>query len=277
MNNYYVYAYVRLDTNTYFYVGKGKNDRFLRLDNRRKHFMNILNKVECAVEIIYDNLTEDESLQLEVDTIYDLVFNEGYSINIRGIEKNDNGCHLVNYTWGGEGTSGMSIKQSKKTIEKRVEKNIGKKRNDIQKENLSKGRRDRLEKYPKEIERLKKLRCGYKTSDETKKILSEQKKGKKQSKEHIQAVLEGKSKMTEEQIEQWKYKLSYSTGTHIKCIELNTEFPSINNAIKHIKSNYNILFNRNSLLKCLKGKLKNDWYGEIEINGEMVKLHWEYV
>ena len=25
--NYYVYRYIRLDTNTYFYIGKGKDDR----------------------------------------------------------------------------------------------------------------------------------------------------------------------------------------------------------------------------------------------------------
>ena len=25
--NYYVYGYIRLDTNTYFYIGKGKDDR----------------------------------------------------------------------------------------------------------------------------------------------------------------------------------------------------------------------------------------------------------
>lgn len=90
---------MRLDTNTYFYIGKGKDNRCLRLDNRKQHFMNILNKVPCVVEILKDNLTEDEALQLEVDIIYDLVFNEGYSIDIKGISKNANGCHLVNMTW----------------------------------------------------------------------------------------------------------------------------------------------------------------------------------
>ena len=39
---YYVYGYIRLDTNTYFYIGKGKDNRYLRLDNRKQHFMNVL-------------------------------------------------------------------------------------------------------------------------------------------------------------------------------------------------------------------------------------------
>lgn len=275
-NKYYVYGYIRLDTNTYFYIGKGKDNRYLRLDNRKQHFMSILNKVECVVEILYDNLTEDEALQLEVDTIYDLVFNEGYSIDIKGIKKNTNGCHLVNCTWGGEGTSGLSIKQSQETIDKRVAKNIGKKRTKEQKKNLSKGRRERFEQFPEERERLKTLRSGFVTSEETKKKLSNIKKGKKQSFEQIQAVKEGKAKMTKEQIEEWKYKESYSNGTHIRCIELDMKFPSINYAVKYIKSTYNILFNQHSLSKCLKGIFKNDWYGEIYIDDELVKLHWEY-
>ena len=43
---YYVYAYIRLDTNTFFYIGKGKDNRYLRLDNRKEHFMNIFNTTE---------------------------------------------------------------------------------------------------------------------------------------------------------------------------------------------------------------------------------------
>ena len=43
MNDFYVYGYIRLDTNTYFYIGKGHSNRWLRLDNRKKHFLNILN------------------------------------------------------------------------------------------------------------------------------------------------------------------------------------------------------------------------------------------
>lgn len=29
-NNYYVYGYIRLDTNAYFYIGKGKKEQIFR-------------------------------------------------------------------------------------------------------------------------------------------------------------------------------------------------------------------------------------------------------
>jgi hypothetical protein len=42
--DYYVYGYVRLDTNTYFYIGKGTNNRYKRIDLRvNLHFININN------------------------------------------------------------------------------------------------------------------------------------------------------------------------------------------------------------------------------------------
>lgn len=177
---FYVYGYIRLDTNSYFYIGKGKDNRFIRLDNRKSHFMNILNKTDCVVEILYDNLTEEQAFQLEVDTIYDLVFNEGYSIDIKGFEKNEK--HLVNCTWGGEGTCGLSIKQSQETINNRVAKNKGKKRTDKQKENISNGIKKRLHENPDELKRLKECRIGCKASEETKQKLSKAKKGKNKPK-----------------------------------------------------------------------------------------------
>ena len=45
---YYVYGYIRLDTNTYFYIGKGCKNRLYRLEDRNKHFLNIVNKVQCS-------------------------------------------------------------------------------------------------------------------------------------------------------------------------------------------------------------------------------------
>ena len=114
---YYVYGYIRLDTNTYFYIGKGKRynscqTRYLDLSHRNNHFMNIINKIDCVVEILYKNLTEEEAIKLECETIEDLVFNEGYSIEVKGFKKEEK--HLVNQTWGGEGSSGRIVKQTTK-------------------------------------------------------------------------------------------------------------------------------------------------------------------
>lgn len=105
MTDYYVYGYIRLDTNTYFYIGKGRDARYRRIDNRSNHFMNIINKHDCVVEILYDNLTEVEALEKERDMIEQLIFEEGYTFDADK-NKNVKFNHLVNYTYGGEGTSG---------------------------------------------------------------------------------------------------------------------------------------------------------------------------
>lgn len=105
---YYVYEYVRLDNNTTFYVGKGKGDRAYKTRKRGKHFDNIFNKTDIAVVIIAENLTEQEAFDLEIKTIYDYVFNEGYGINIKGIGYERGFPYLINRTWGGEGFGGIS-------------------------------------------------------------------------------------------------------------------------------------------------------------------------
>ena len=36
-------------------------------------------------------------------------------------------------------------------------------------------------------------------------------------------------------------------------------------------------FGRRALAKRLAGEILIDWYGEIIIDGELVKLHWKYI
>ena len=187
----------------------------------------------------------------------------------------------------------MSLKQSEETIAKRVKKNKGQKRKEFQKENLRNGRIKYLNKcdflkfsifgkylneHPEERERLKKgIRKGCVTSEDTKKKLSGVKKGKKHTPEQIEKIKSGMNKMSEEQKSILNFKRAYATGTHIYCIELDKKFPSLNKSVKYIKENYDILFNKHSLSKCLKGEFKHDWYGKIEINGVLTKLHWKYI
>ena len=107
-NNFYVYLYWRLDINEPFYVGKGTGDRCYRLNKRSSNFTRIINKVPVAVEILKDNLTEEESFYWEEKIINDMVFEYGYSINIKGNRSKEQALHLVNNTWGGEGASGCN-------------------------------------------------------------------------------------------------------------------------------------------------------------------------
>lgn len=108
MNNFYVYIYWRLDTNEVFYVGKGREDRWKRLNKRSNHFKRILDKCDIACEILVDNLSEEEAHGIEIYLINELVFNYGYSVDIPNNRSKEHGCHLVNSSWGGEGVSGSN-------------------------------------------------------------------------------------------------------------------------------------------------------------------------
>ena len=271
---YYVYAYIRLDTNTYFYIGKGKNNRYLRLDNRKQHFMNIINKVPYEVKILYSNLTEKQAFQLEMNLIHHLVFNEGYTIDIKGYGKSEK--HLVNCTWGGEGTSGLSIKQSQETIQRRVEKNRGQKRTEEQIEHLREGMRKRLENNPHSIDNFKYSRLGVEVSEETREKISEWQIGRELTEEHKNNISKGLNNRTQEEKDKANNKRSKTQGTAIRCIELDITFTSIHKAEKYCHDTLNISFNHKTFKKYMSGTWTQDWYQEIEINGELVKLHWEY-
>ena len=114
-NDFYVYIYWRLDINEPFYIGKGHGDRWRQINtyHRNKHFINIKNKHRIMCEIIKDNLTEDEAFYWEEFIIALLVFEYGFSIEVKGCNSDNHYCHLVNQTWGGDGTSGMNPYENK--------------------------------------------------------------------------------------------------------------------------------------------------------------------
>ena len=59
INKFYVYEWIRLDTNEPFYVGKGCGNRWcnLKRDNNTR-FNRIVNSRKVAVTILEDNLDE---------------------------------------------------------------------------------------------------------------------------------------------------------------------------------------------------------------------------
>jgi len=84
-NNFCVYKHIRLDNNTVFYVGRGKNKRPYSTHNRNIHWHNIVNKCGFKVEIIGSDLSFDDANKLEKKHIKKygrLDLNKGLLINL---------------------------------------------------------------------------------------------------------------------------------------------------------------------------------------------------
>lgn len=93
MNIYYVYVWIRLDTNEVFYVGKGHGNRYKDMSMRNRYFLNIVAKVKMQnieIKIIEDALTEEAAYTREKYWI--------------AYYRNHSSC-LTNMTDGGEGSS----------------------------------------------------------------------------------------------------------------------------------------------------------------------------
>ncbi len=132
MNNFYIYIYLdprKFGKYSYknlgflykpIYIGKGKDDRYIRIDNRTPIFINKFNKIkksglEPIIIKLYKNLSEEESLKKEIELIDEI-----------GRLDLGNGP-LLNMTDGGDGVSGYKHKEETK---KKLRKNY----QDIKKE-----------------------------------------------------------------------------------------------------------------------------------------------
>ena len=246
--NYYVYQYIRLDNNTIFYIGKGKGDRCFRIDCRSKYFKNILNKTECAVEIVHEGLTEQQALDLECELIHELVFEEGYGINCKGHEKTcvSGKPYLVNATWGGEGISGLVFSEEtrkKMSESKKGELNplYGKPHSEEHRRKLSESMKGKLNPM-----------FGKRHSEESKKKMSESQKGELHpmfGKTHSE---ETRKKMSESR----KGNINIPK-TPVIMLDKTTENPlMVFDAVSHT----DIYFNKKShphIISCCKGKRKS--------------------
>ena len=71
-SNYYVYGHYRKDTDTLFYVGKGKGKRAFSKANRNKRWQHIVDKAGYDVFFFYKGLSEERAYDLEIAVITDI-------------------------------------------------------------------------------------------------------------------------------------------------------------------------------------------------------------
>lgn len=151
---YYVYIHLKEDTLEPFYVGKGQGGRAFYKYNRSQFWNNIVNKHGYLVKVVMQNLSEEEALSLERETIK----------NLRNL-----GLKLCNFTEGGDGVSGL--KHSEESKQRMSEAKRGK-------PNIAlKGK----PKTPEHIERIASQKRGKSTgpfTEERCNKISETKKGK---------------------------------------------------------------------------------------------------
>ena len=218
-NNYYVYEWIRLDTNEPFYVGKGKNDRWKVLNRKNKKFVNIINKYDVAVNILHNDLDEQTAYELEVWYIREYRDIIGYD--------------LVNFTDGGEGNAFMG------------EKNpfYGKHHTEESKQKMSEKHKGKGHPTSKDTrEKISKANKGRSFSEEHKKHLSESRKGEKNHRYGKHCSEETKRKLRDSHIG--------NNGVWIICLTTKRIFCSTRQAEKY----YGI--SHSAISRCCKKKQK---------------------
>lgn len=91
-NRFFVYLHRRATDNKVFYVGKGTGRRNLSVSGRNNHWHNVKKKHGIIQEIIFDDLSHQEALDLEADAILEMSYF---------------GEPLTNKNAGGTGFAGM--------------------------------------------------------------------------------------------------------------------------------------------------------------------------
>lgn len=105
---FYVYEWYIVDTEEVFYVGKGTGNRFKQIKGRNYFFQCMYKTHECNVRKIYENLTEKEAFEKEIETIKYYRENTNY--------------RLTNQTDGGEGSVGWKPSDEFKKKQSKIHK-----------------------------------------------------------------------------------------------------------------------------------------------------------
>lgn len=80
IKDFYVYGWFNADWKCYFYIGKGKQDRYKEMRSRGGSFTAIVKNWECFPVILIDDLTEEEAWYMEDSLKQEFIFERGYPI-----------------------------------------------------------------------------------------------------------------------------------------------------------------------------------------------------
>lgn len=116
---FYIYLHSTLDTNVPFYIGKGKGRRAYVKRGRSKHWKHVAEKHGYKVDFLEVDLTEKQAIEREV-----------FYISKYGRKDLGKGT-LVNFTDGGEGSTGRPMNEHTKKV--LSQHNTGKSTSPIQK------------------------------------------------------------------------------------------------------------------------------------------------
>jgi hypothetical protein len=102
MEKFYIYLHIRKSDNVIFYVGKGHDNRAWSKRSRNNHWKNTVKNHGLEVKLIAENISEEKAFELEKTLI------KFYGRKDLGLGT------LVNWTDGGEGSSGKIVSHGTK-------------------------------------------------------------------------------------------------------------------------------------------------------------------
>ena len=264
-NIYYVYEWIRLDTNEPFYVGKGKGNRWKKLTrNKNRYFNNIVKSIPVVVSILHDNLDEETANGLEVWYIREYRDVIGYDL-----------CNIAD---GGEGCAlaGKNHPMHGKNHSEESRNKISKNHADFKGENNPMYGKDWSEgKTEEEMNTIvnKRLNTLNNKTEEEKKEINKKRSEANKGKNNPMHGKNYRDYMTEEELREHDRKLSEANSGEnnpqarpIICITTNKIFKTLKEGALY----YNISYS--GISQCCNRKTKSA--GKLE---DGTKLVWMYL
>jgi hypothetical protein len=225
MNIYYVYQLRLANSETPFYIGKGKGRRAnshltmssLATRNHKNHIIKkaMMDGIVVLTEIIHQNLTEPDALAIEASLIAE------YG------RRNDGGI-LSNATLGGEGMSGFKASTETKLKMSESAKKVIK--TEEWKQKIGMGRRGKP--HTEETKnKMREVATGRKHSEETREKISKAGIGRRHSEETLKRMSD--AKIGKPKSDETKKRMSEASRGRTHTEETKNKIKKANNGKRH--------------------------------------------